>query len=183
MLESYLALKDTNAQLAASHATAIQERNDLQRQLYQQNHVAAIAKWAVDTSVEKGARPKPDILKYLSDVSWQHGQDFNEPLRGETLAWIVKAYRARCERAHSKFEPLVKQWYFLRPTRRNNNQRHLPTRHATDEADRLSSHGRWSSSTLDGDKNDEEDEEDEDENDGEKGRRRTTTHKKDNNGR
>lgn len=46
----------------------------------------AIAKWAVDTSVEKGARPKPDISKYLSDVSWQHGHDFNEPLRGETLA-------------------------------------------------------------------------------------------------
>lgn len=68
----------------------------------------AIAKWAVDTSVEKGARPCPDMLKYLSDVSWQLGQDFNEPLRGETLAWIFKAYRARCERAHSKFEPLVK---------------------------------------------------------------------------
>ncbi|KAF4486236.1 hypothetical protein CGGC5_v005035 [Colletotrichum fructicola Nara gc5] len=44
--ESYLALKDTNAQLAASHAIAIQERNDLQRQLYQRNHVAAIDAYA-----------------------------------------------------------------------------------------------------------------------------------------
>lgn len=142
-LESYLALKDTNTQLVATHATAIEERNWLQRQLCQRKHVAAIdayadyvgqllravrnrvrtavrdkqilpkiakagpphvdflargisarlrkeavaiAKWAVDTSVEKCARPKPDISKYLSDVSWQHGHDFNEPLRGETLA-------------------------------------------------------------------------------------------------
>ncbi|KAF3809568.1 hypothetical protein GCG54_00012853 [Colletotrichum gloeosporioides] len=272
-LESYLALKETNARLAASHATAVEERNQLQRQLYQLNHVAAIdayadyvgrllravrnrvqtavrnkqispkiakagfphadfldrdwagiavrlrkeavaiAKWAVDTSVDKGARPKPDMLTYLSDLSWQYGQDFNERLRVETLAWMVKTYGDRCEEA-SKFKPLVKmkdwvglhnliesargavltafsrpadrmvmealscatsfcqQWYFCRPTRRNNNQRHLPTRHATDEADRLSSRGGWSSSTLDGDKNDDQDE---DENDGEEGRRQTMT--------
>lgn len=73
-----------------------------------QREAITIAKWAVDASVDKGARSEPNMLKYLSDVSWQYGQDFDEPWRGETLAWMVKAYRARCERAHSKFEPLVK---------------------------------------------------------------------------
>ncbi|KAH0425852.1 hypothetical protein CcaCcLH18_10721 [Colletotrichum camelliae] len=41
-LESYLALKESNNELSASRAEAIQQRNELQRELYKQKHVSLI---------------------------------------------------------------------------------------------------------------------------------------------